>query len=83
MEDKREARKQVAALLQRFYHHLTSSRAAGTTELWHKVERQLTQEPPASEPGPESMGPPGVLRAPMQQQPMQQQQAKTKADDAE
>ena len=79
MDTKRVARKEVAALLKRFFEHLTSSLATGTADLWHKVELRLAQKRTASEP--DTMVPPGVLRTPMQQQPMQQQQAKTKAED--
>jgi hypothetical protein len=79
MDTKRVARKEVAALLKRFFAHLTSGLATGTADLWHKVEHRLAQKQAASER--ESGVPPGVLRTPMQQQPIQQQQAQTKAED--
>ena len=79
MDSERVARKKVAALLKRFFEHLTSGLATGTADLWRKVELRLAQKRAASEP--DTMVPPGVLRTPMQQQPMQQQQAKTKAED--
>jgi hypothetical protein len=81
--DKRLARKQVAALLKRFFAHLTSSDADGSAELWRKAELRLAHKQPASKPEParESGIPAGVLRTPMQRQPMQQQQARTKGGD--
>jgi len=80
MDTRRVARKEVAALLKRFFDHLTSSLATGTADLWHKVELRLAQKRAASEP--DTMVPPGALRTPMQQQqPLQQPQAKTKAED--
>jgi hypothetical protein len=83
MDARRVARKQVAALLQRFFAQLTASLSSGTAELWYKVEARLAQKPPASGPAPdpEPHVPPGALRMRMQPQPMQQQQAKTKSDD--
>ena len=79
MDTRRIARKEVAALLKRFFEHLTSSLATGTADLWHKVELRLAQKRTPSEP--DSVVPPGVLRTPMQQQPVQQQQTQTKAED--
>jgi hypothetical protein len=79
MDSERVAREKVAALLKRFFEHLTSSLATGTADLWHKVELRLAQKRTPSEP--DSVVPPGVLRTPMQQQPVQQQQTQTKAED--
>jgi hypothetical protein len=79
MDTRRVARKNVAALLKRFFEHLTSSLATGSADLWHKVELRLAQKRTPSEP--DSVVPPGVLRTPMQQQPVQQQQTQTKAED--
>jgi len=79
MDTRRVARKQVAALLKRFFEHLTSSLATGTADLWHKVEHRLSHEQAASEREAGTL--PGVLPTPIQQQPIQQQQAQTKAGD--
>jgi hypothetical protein len=79
MDSKRVARREVTALLKRFFEHLTGRLTTGTADLWRKVEQQLPQKLTASEL--ESKAPPGMLRTPMQQQPVQQQQAKTSAED--
>jgi hypothetical protein len=77
-EDAAALRRVVTQRLQRFFADLTTRLAAGTAEIWRKVERRLGQ-PSGSEPE-GTTPPPGSVR-PMQQQPVQQQQTKAEPED--
>ena len=77
-QDTAALRRAVTERLQRFFADLTARLAAGTAEIWGRVERRLGQ-PSASEPD-GTTPPPGSVR-PMQQQPMQQQQTKAEPED--
>lgn len=84
-------RRAVTERLRRFFAALTAQLAAGTAEIWSRVERQTTSrvvEPVRDESTrDESLrddvtAPPPPMRSPMQQQPLQQQQQKiTPPDD--
>ena len=78
-QDAAALRRAVTERLQRFFANLTTRLAAGTAEIWRKVERRLGQ-PSASEPEGTAPPSPGSVR-PMQQQPIQQQQTKAEPED--
>ena len=78
MDPKRAARQKVTVLVKRFFEDLTSRLAAGTADLWHRVEQRLPHRSNPAEP--DVIAPPGALRTPMQQQPVQQQQSKAEED---
>jgi len=74
-------RRAVTERLRRFFADLTGQLGAGTGEIWNKVERRISQQPPPDEPageGPDTPGPPPHATA--QPQPAQQQQSKTKPE---
>ena len=70
-------RRAVSERLRRFFADLTAQLAAGTAEIWHKVEQRSAQ-PTTPE---ATSAPPHYLTQPMQQQPEQQQQAKAEPGD--
>lgn len=66
-------RRAASERLRKLFAELTAQLAAGTAEIWSKVEERLG--PGAT---PEATGaPPPYSTQPMQQQPVQQQQAKS------
>ena len=78
MDDKRAARRKVMELVKRVFADLTSQLAAGTADLWHKVEQRLSQKPNPSEADFRML--PGAPHAPTPQ-PVQQQQSKSEPDE--
>ena len=77
-KDAAALRRAVTERLQRFFADLTTRLAAGTGEIWRKVERRLGQPSASEREG--TAPPPGSVR-PMQQQPIQQQQTKAEPED--
>jgi hypothetical protein len=71
----------VADRLRRFFAEWTAQLAAGTAEIWARVERRLAHKPPEVAPDGDAAPPPGIRHTPMQQQPVQQQQQKTAEDE--
>jgi hypothetical protein len=61
-------RKAVAERLRRFFAHLTAQFAAGTADIWSRVERRLAHGSPGSGATPPASD--------FKQQPVQQQQKK-------
>ena len=77
MDTKRDpaaARTAVSRLLKQYFESLSTRLAAGTAEVWGRIEQRLAQTS-ASDAG----LPRGMMQPPDQQQPVQQQQAKTEA----
>ena len=69
-------RRAVTERLRRFFAALTGQLAAGTAEMWTRVERQITPRPreSASDASDDAATPPPPVRLPLREQPMQQQQ---------
>ena len=80
MDTKRDnaaARTAVTRLLKQYFETLRTRLAAGTAELWTRIEQRLAQNSAASD----SDAPRGVKQPQDRQQPVQQQQAKTDSDE--
>jgi hypothetical protein len=80
MDTKRDnaaARTAVTRLLKQYFETLRTRLAAGTAELWTRIEQRLAQNSAASD----SDALRGVKQPPDRQQPVQQQQAKTDSDE--
>ncbi|HKS63559.1 MAG TPA: hypothetical protein VJT13_17805 [Xanthobacteraceae bacterium] len=79
MDTKRDpaaARTAVTRLLKRYYETLSTRLAAGTAEVWGRIEHRLAQTSTS-----DSERPRGMMQPPDRQQPVQQQQAKTELDE--
>jgi len=74
-------RRAVSERLRRFFAALTAQLAAGTAEIWAKVERQMMSHPRESALDDVTTLPPPVRLPIQQQQPVQQQQQKAKPSD--
>jgi hypothetical protein len=75
MNDKRAARRKVTELVKRVFAELTSQLAAGTADLWHKIEQRLSQKPNPSQ-ADVSMPP-----SPQQPQAAQQQPSRSNLEE--
>ena len=73
-------RRAVTERLRRFFADLTGQLGAGTAEIWNKVERRITHQPPPEEAAGEVPDTPDPPHTAIQPQPMQQQQSKAKPD---
>ena len=72
-QDAAALRRAVTERLQRFFADLTTRLAAGTAEIWRKVERRLGQ--------PSANDPEGTTPPPTSVRPVQQQQTKAEPED--
>jgi hypothetical protein len=68
-------RRTVSKRLRRSFAELTVQLAAGTAEIWARVEQRLAQRTTSETPIP-----PPYATQPMQQQPLQQQQSKAEPE---